>query len=119
VSAFISRTFEKPVACFVFFRATAGTIIGSAPRRGTPTTKTRDWFFQNVRLMKALTQKGYDVNYFVGHEPSRPEDGRRDHARHDALVCGAMAGFDDPKDMVERGFREAAPKKAAESTQRN
>ena len=25
--------------------------------------QTRDWFFQNVRLMKALTQKGYDVNY--------------------------------------------------------
>ena len=23
----------------------------------------RDWFYQNVRLMKALTQKGYDVNY--------------------------------------------------------
>ena len=26
----------------------------------------RDWFFQNVRLMKALTQKGYDVNYSWG-----------------------------------------------------
>ena len=22
-----------------------------------------DWFLQNVRLMKALTQKGYEVNY--------------------------------------------------------
>ena len=26
----------------------------------------RDWFYQNVRLMKALTQKGYDVNYSWG-----------------------------------------------------
>ena len=26
----------------------------------------RDWFYQNVRLMKALTQKGYDVNYAWG-----------------------------------------------------
>src|SRR5438477_9571710 len=26
----------------------------------------RDWFFQNVRLMKALTKKGYDVNYAWG-----------------------------------------------------
>ena len=26
----------------------------------------RDWFLQNVRLMKALTEKGYDVNYTWG-----------------------------------------------------
>ena len=26
----------------------------------------RDWFYQNVRLMKALTKKGYDVNYAWG-----------------------------------------------------
>src|SRR3954454_15625916 len=25
--------------------------------------ETRDWFLQNVRLMRALTDKGYDVNY--------------------------------------------------------
>ena len=28
--------------------------------------ETRDWFFQNVRLMQALTEKGYDVNYTWG-----------------------------------------------------
>jgi enterochelin esterase family protein len=32
-------------------------------RVGVPYDNTRDWFYQNVRLMKALTQKGYDVNY--------------------------------------------------------
>lgn len=26
----------------------------------------RDWFFQNVRLMQALTEKGYEVNYAWG-----------------------------------------------------
>src|SRR5207302_1600591 len=26
----------------------------------------RDWFLQNVRLMKALTEKGYEVNYAWG-----------------------------------------------------
>jgi enterochelin esterase family protein len=26
----------------------------------------RDWFFQNVRLMQALTEKGYDLNYAWG-----------------------------------------------------
>ena len=28
--------------------------------------QTRDWFYQNVRLMKALTEKGYEVNYAWG-----------------------------------------------------
>jgi len=32
-------------------------------RVGEPYDGTRDWFYQNVRLMKALTRKGYDVNY--------------------------------------------------------
>jgi enterochelin esterase-like enzyme len=34
--------------------------------RGGAYDETRDWFFQNVRLMKALTAKGYDVNYAWG-----------------------------------------------------
>ena len=28
--------------------------------------RRRDWFYQNVRLMRALTDKGYDVNYAWG-----------------------------------------------------
>jgi enterochelin esterase family protein len=32
-------------------------------RVGVAYDPQRDWFYQNVRLMKALTQKGYDVNY--------------------------------------------------------
>ena len=28
--------------------------------------ETRDWFYQNVRLMQALTTKGYEVNYAWG-----------------------------------------------------
>jgi enterochelin esterase-like enzyme len=28
--------------------------------------ETRDWFYQNVRLMDALTKKGYEVNYAWG-----------------------------------------------------
>jgi enterochelin esterase-like enzyme len=34
--------------------------------RGGAYDETRDWFFQNVRLMKALTAKGYEVNYAWG-----------------------------------------------------
>jgi enterochelin esterase family protein len=32
-------------------------------RVGAPYDTTRDWFYQNVRLLNALTKKGYDVNY--------------------------------------------------------
>jgi enterochelin esterase-like enzyme len=28
--------------------------------------QTRDWFYQNVRMQQALTEKGYDVNYSWG-----------------------------------------------------
>jgi enterochelin esterase-like enzyme len=35
-------------------------------RNGNPYDQRVDWFYQNVRLMKALTQKGYEVNYSWG-----------------------------------------------------
>lgn len=35
-------------------------------RQGGTHDPTRDWFYQNIRLMKVLTQKGYDVNYAWG-----------------------------------------------------
>jgi hypothetical protein len=34
--------------------------------RGGAYDQRRDWFYQNVRLMQALTDKGYDVNYTWG-----------------------------------------------------
>src|SRR5262249_27903868 len=34
--------------------------------RGDKYDEKLDWFYQNVRLMKALTKKGYDVNYSWG-----------------------------------------------------
>jgi enterochelin esterase-like enzyme len=34
--------------------------------RGDTYNPKRDWFLQNVRLMQALTKKGYDLNYTWG-----------------------------------------------------
>jgi len=70
-----------------------------------------DWFYQNVRLMKALTAKGYDVNYTFGINshgqkfggPALPEMMRW-------LWRDAAPISTDPNDMVERSFREAAKK---------
>jgi hypothetical protein len=70
----------------------------------------RDWFYQNVRLMQALTGKGYDVNYAWGMNthgqrmggPILPEMMRwlwRDHPVST-----------DVKDTVERSFNAAKKK---------
>jgi enterochelin esterase-like enzyme len=75
--------------------------------RGGNYDETRDWFFQNVRLMKALTEKGYDVNYAWGMNrhgqkmggPIMPEMMRWLWRDHPVSV--------DAKDMVERSFHEA------------
>jgi enterochelin esterase family protein len=76
----------------------------------------RDWFFQNVRLMKALTQKGYDVNYSW----SMNLHGQK----YSGMILPDMMRWlwrdgpvsTDPNDMVERSFREpAGAKKTAET----
>ena len=65
-----------------------------------------DWFYQNVRLAKALTDKGYDVNYTWGI------------GRHSGKAAGHLLpemmrwlwrdhpASTDPDDMVERSFHE-------------
>jgi enterochelin esterase family protein len=69
----------------------------------------RDWFYQQVRMVEALTEKGYDLNYNWGINthgqrmggPLLPEMMRwlwRDHPVST-----------DPNDMVERSYNE--PKK--------
>jgi enterochelin esterase-like enzyme len=78
--------------------------------RGGAYDQRRDWFYQNVRLMQALTQKGYDVNYSFGMN------------RHGQKMGGAILPemmrwlwrdgpvSTDPNDAVERGFREPVKK---------
>jgi len=75
-------------------------------RDGGPYDQSRDWFYQNVRLMKALTAKGYDVNYAWGMN------------KHGQKMSGAIwpdmmrwlwRDHDvstDPGDAVERSFNE-------------
>ena len=71
-----------------------------------------DWFYQNVRLMKALTQKGYDVNFAWGINGHGQKFGGvilPDMMRwlwRDAPVST------DPHDEVERAFRPAVPRPA-------
>ena len=73
--------------------------------------QTRDWFYQNVRLMEALTKKGYDVNYTWGMN-------RHGQAMGGAILPEMMRWLwrdqpvsTDPRDMVERAPRGPAARK--------
>jgi enterochelin esterase-like enzyme len=70
-----------------------------------------DWFYQNVRLMKALTEKGYDVNYTWGMNLHGQKFGG-------AILPDMMRWLwrdgpvsTDPNDKVERSFREPVNRK--------
>jgi enterochelin esterase-like enzyme len=65
----------------------------------------RDWFLQNVRLMEALTKRGYDVNYSWGM-------GVHSHNMGGAMLPEMMRWLWrdqpvslDPRDTMERSFR--------------
>ena len=68
----------------------------------------RDWFYQNVRLMEALTAKGYEINYAWGMN-------RHGQAMGGAIMPEMMRWLwrdhpvsTDPRDNVERAFSEPA-----------
>jgi enterochelin esterase-like enzyme len=71
----------------------------------------RDWFFQNVRLMQALQEKGYDLNYQWGI-------GRHSQKHGGSIFPDMMRWLwrdhpvsTDVKDMVERSFNRPPEKK--------
>jgi enterochelin esterase-like enzyme len=73
--------------------------------------ETRDWFLQNVKLMQALTEKGYDVNYSWGI-------GRHGQKQGGAIFPEMMRWLwrDHPvsvdvNDTVERSFNTGPVKK--------
>jgi enterochelin esterase family protein len=101
----IRQSPKKPIRIFLNGGRNDNRGIG---RDGTYDPR-RDWFLQNVRMVQALTEKGYDVNYVWGLNthgqrmggPMVPEMLRwlwRDHPVST-----------DVNDIVERGFN--MPKK--------
>ncbi len=72
--------------------------------------ETRDWFYQNVRLMKALTDKGYEVNYAWGMNRHGQKMGGEILPEMMRWLWRDGPVSTDPHDLVERGFREPTPK---------
>jgi enterochelin esterase family protein len=68
----------------------------------------RDWFYQNVRLMKALTQKGYDVNYSWSMNLHGQKFGGMILPEMMRWLWRDSPVSTDVNDMVERGFRQPA-----------
>lgn len=80
--------------------------------RGGVYNEKRDWFYQNVRLMKALTAKGYDVNYSWSINLHGQKYGGMilpDMMRW--LWRDVTPVSTDPNDMAERGFKEPTAKR--------
>jgi enterochelin esterase-like enzyme len=73
--------------------------------------ETRDWFHQNVRLMKALTQKGYDVNYSWSMNLHGQKYGGMIMPEMMRWLWRDGVVSTDVKDWTERSFRPAATKK--------
>jgi len=71
----------------------------------------RDWFYQNVRLMKALTQKGYDVNYSWSMNLHGQKYGGMIMPEMMRWLWRDGPVSTDVNDMVERSFRQPAAKK--------
>mgnify|MGYP000879450789 CR=1 FL=1 len=100
----IRKSEKKPIRVFL----QDGRNDNRALRPDGTYDQTRDWFYQNVRMMEALRDKGYDLNYTWGI-------GRHGQKQGGAIVPEMMrwlwrdqAVSTDPKDMVERSFREPA-----------
>lgn len=82
-------------------------------RRDGTYSQDRDWFYQNVRMMQALTAKGYDLNYVWGIG--------RHSSKHGGAILPDMLRWlwrdgpvsTDVNDKVERSFHKPGAAAAA------
>ncbi len=102
----VQATAKKPIRVFLC----DGRNDNRGIRRGGEYDETRDWFLQNVRLMRALTAKGYDVNYSWGMNNHGQKFGGAIMPEMMRWLWRDGPVSTDPKDSVERGFKQPATK---------
>ncbi len=93
---------RKPIRVFLV----DGVNDNRALRDGTY-NQERDWHYQNVRLMEALTKKGYDVNYTWGIGLHGQKQGGAALPEMMRWLWRDYPRSCDAHDMVERSFRGA------------
>jgi enterochelin esterase family protein len=92
---------KKPIRVFLCDGRNDNRGIG----RGGQYDQDRDWFYQNVRLMQALTAKGYDVNYTWGMNLHGQKFGGAILPEMMRWLWRDGPVSTDPNDMTERSFR--------------
>lgn len=104
----ISKSEKKPIRIFL----QDGRNDNRGKRGDRPYDQRWDWFYQNVRMMKALTAKGYDVNYTWGMNKHGQKMGG-------AILPSMMRWLwrdhevsTDPNDILERSFNPPAERKS-------
>ena len=104
----IRKSEKKPIRIYL----QDGRNDNRGTRRGGSYDEKWDWFYQNVRMMEALRDKGYDMAWVWGigrHSQKHPGAAMPEMMRwlwRDGPVSP------DPKDMVERSFRAPASRQA-------
>jgi enterochelin esterase family protein len=68
--------------------------------------QNRDWFYQNVRMQQALSEKGYDLNYAWGIQRHGQKMLRTAFPDMMRWLWRDHPVSTDPRDMVERNFHE-------------
>jgi enterochelin esterase-like enzyme len=98
----VRKSERKPIRIFL----QDGRNDNRGMRRGGNYDPTWDWFYQNVRLMQALTEKGYDLNFTWGIGKHGQKQGGAIMPEMMRWLWRDHAVSTDPKDMVERSFQE-------------
>lgn len=105
-SDIVRKSEKKPIRIFMQDGRNDNRGVG----RDGKYNEKRDWFAQNVKLMQALQEKGYDMTYTFGI-------GRHSQKMSGAVLPEAMrwlwrdhAVSTDPNDQVERSFNEPRKK---------
>jgi len=98
----VRKTDKKPIRIFM----QDGRNDNRGQRRDGSYDQTWDWFYQNVRLMKALTDKGYEVNYSWGIGKHGQKQGGMMVPEMMRWLWRDMPVSTDVNDQIERSFRD-------------
>jgi enterochelin esterase-like enzyme len=105
----VLETEHKPIRAFFVDGVNDNRAI-----RGDNYNPARDWHYQNVRLVEALTKKGYDVNYTWGMGLHGQKQGGAVLPEMMRWLWRDYPRSYDAHDTVERSFRAAATVPVAE-----
>jgi len=103
----VMESAKKPLRVFLCDGRNDNRGVG----RGGAYDQRRDWFYQNVRLMRALTEKGYDVNYTWGMNLHGQKFGGEILPEMIRWLWRDGPVSTDPNDKTERDFRQPVSSK--------